>query len=118
MMLGGYLGEAGYIPGIIGFLLEVAGWLYIVFEIFTGDTCKAVESSSNKPLKVSFPMIRLIVAVGWAVYPLGYLLGYLTSGLDTNSLNVIYNLIDFINKIAFVIVIWVCAMQNTNVSKR
>jgi len=56
--------------------------------------------------------------VGWAIYPLGYLLGYLAGGVDTNTLNIIYNLADFVNKIAFGLVIWSCAMQNTSVSKR
>ena len=47
-----------------------------------------------------------------------YLFGYLLGGVDANALNIIYNLADFVNKIAFGLVIWSCAMQNTSVSKR
>ena len=43
---------------------------------------------------------------------LGYVFGYLTGGIDVNSLNVIYNLADFINKIAFGLVIWVAAVSS------
>ena len=42
----------------------------------------------------------------------------LTGGVDANALNVIYNLADFINKIAFGLVIWAAAMQNTRLSSR
>ena len=48
----------------------------------------------------------------------GYIFGYLTGGVDANALNVIYNLADFVNKIAFGLVIWAAAMQNTRLSSR
>ena len=56
--------------------------------------------------------MRVIVTIGWAIYPLGYGFGYLVGGVDANSLNVIYNLADFINKIAFGLVIWAAAVQS------
>ncbi len=62
--------------------------------------------------------MRIIVTIGWAIYPLGYIFGYLTGGVDANALNVIYNLADFINKIAFGLVIWAAAMQNTRLASR
>jgi len=40
--------------------------------------------------------------------------GYLTGGIDANSLNVIYNLADFVNKIAFGVIIWSCAVANSS----
>ena len=58
--------------------------------------------------------MRMIVALGWAIYPLGYLFGYLTGGVDSNALNIVYNLVDFINTITFGLVIWVAAMSNTS----
>ena len=59
----------------------------------------------------AFSAMRIIVTIGWAIYPLGYIFGYLTGGVDANALNVIYNLADFVNKIAFGLVIWATAMQ-------
>ena len=118
MLIGGYLGEAGYIHPFLAFVVGMAGWIYILFEIFSGDTSKAAAKSGNKALITAFGSMRMIVTVGWAIYPLGYIFGYLTGGIDSNSLNVIYNLADFVNKIAFGLVIWAAAMSNTSVSKR
>ncbi len=58
----------------------------------------------------------MIVTIGWAIYPLGYIFGYLigTGVIDANSLNIIYNLADFVNKIAFGLIIWSCAVANSS----
>ena len=118
MLVFGYLGEAGYISALIGWIVGSAAWLYIIFELFSGAAGKAMKSSGNKPLKTAFTAMRMIVTVGWAIYPIGYLLGYLAGGVDTNTLNIVYNLADFVNKIAFGLVIWAAAMQNTRLSSR
>jgi bacteriorhodopsin len=118
MLVFGYLGEAGYISALLGWVIGTAAWIYILFELFSGEAGKAMKSSGNKALKTAFTAMRMIVTIGWSIYPLGYLLGYLAGGVDANTLNVIYNLADFVNKIAFGLVIWSCAMQNTSVSKR
>ena len=111
MLVGGYLGEAGYINAMLGFVIGMAGWIYILYEVFSGEAGKAAAKSGNKSLVTAFGAMRMIVTVGWAIYPLGYVFGYLTDGVDANSLNVIYNLADFINKIAFGLVIWAAATQ-------
>ena len=90
MLIGGYLGEAG----------------------------KAASKSGNKALVTAFGAMRMIVTVGWAIYPLGYVFGYLTGGVDANSLNVVYNLADFINKIAFGLVIWAAAVSSAGARAR
>ena len=118
MLIFGYMGEAGYISALFGFIVGVAAWIYILFELFSGEAGKAMKSSGNKALKTAFSAMRMIVTIGWAIYPLGYLFGYLAGGVDTNTLNIIYNLADFVNKIAFGLVIWACAMQNTSLSRR
>ena len=118
MLIGGYLGEAGYINALLGFIIGMAGWFYILYEVFSGEAGKAAAKSGNKSLVTAFSAMRMIVTIGWAIYPLGYVFGYLTGGVDENSLNVIYNLADFINKIAFGLVIWAAAMQNTSARAR
>tara|TARA_B100000586_G_scaffold48061_1_gene31660 strand:- start:761 stop:1531 length:771 start_codon:yes stop_codon:yes gene_type:complete len=118
MLVGGYLGEAGYIQGFVGFIILMAGWIYILFEIFSGETGRLASKGGNKAVSTAFGAMRMIVTIGWAVYPLGYVFGYLSGGIDTSTLNVIYNLADFINKLAFGLVIWATAMQNTYLSKR
>ena len=118
MLIGGYLGEAGYINSMLGFIVGMAGWIYILYEVFSGEAGKAAAKSGNKSLVTAFSAMRMIVTVGWAIYPLGYVFGYLTGGVDANSLNVIYNLADFINKIAFGLVIWAAAVSSVSRAKR
>ena len=113
MLIGGYLGEAGYINATLGFVIGMAGWIYILYEIFSGEAGRAAAKSGNKALVTAFGAMRMIVTVGWAIYPLGYVFGYLTGGVDANSLNVVYNLADFINKIAFGLVIWAAATSSS-----
>jgi len=117
MLIGGYAGEAGYIPALLGFVIGMAGWVYILYEIFSGDAGKIAAKSGNKALVTAFGAMRMIVTVGWAIYPLGYVFGYLTGGVDANSLNIIYNAADFLNKIAFGLIIWAAAMQSPGRAK-
>ena len=114
MLIGGYLGQAGFINPTLGFIIWITGWIYILYEIFSGEAGKVAAKSGNKALVTAFGSLRMIVTIGWAIYPLGYIFGYLTSGIDANSLNAIYNLADFINKIAFGLIIWSCAVANSS----
>ena len=118
MVCGGYAGEAGYILPFLGLVIWMAGWIYILYEIFTGEAGKLIARSTNKALVTAFETMRMIVTIGWAIYPLGYVFGYLTGGIDSDTLNVIYNFADFINKIAFGLVIWIAATANTIGSRR
>ena len=118
MLIGGYLGEAGYINATLGFIIGMAGWVYILYEVFSGEAGKAAQKSGNKALVTAFGAMRMIVTVGWAIYPLGYVFGYLTGGVDANSLHVVYNLADFINKIAFGLVIWAAAVSSAGARSR
>jgi bacteriorhodopsin len=117
MLCGGFLGEAGYIPPTLGLIIGISGWIYILYEVFSGEAGRAAAKSGNKPLVTAFSAMRMIVTVGWAIYPLGYVFGYLTGGVDANSLNVIYNAADFLNKIAFGLIIWAAAMQQPGRAK-
>ena len=115
MLVGGFLGETEKISPVLGFIIGMAGWIYILYEIFSGDAGKAAAKSGNKALVTAFGALRMIVTVGWAIYPLGYIFGYLMGGvIDSSSLNIIYNLADFVNKIAFGLVIWSCAVANSS----
>ena len=113
MFVGGYLGEAGYIPSMLGFTILVAGWIYILYEVFSGDAGKLAAKSGNKALVVAYGSMRMIITIGWAIYPFGYIFGFLTGGLDNISINVIYNAVDLLNKIAFGLIIWSAAMQQS-----
>ena len=64
-------------------------------------------------MKQSFQTMRFIVTIGWSIYPLGYLFGYLMGGVEDSALNLVYNLADFVNKIAFCLAIWASAKKST-----
>ena len=111
MLIGGYLGEAGYISVLLGFIIGMIGWAVIIWEIFRGEASQS--ASSNAAVASAFNAMRLIVLVGWAIYPLGYVFGLMMGSVDDASLNWIYNLADFINKILFGLIVWNCAQQDS-----
>jgi len=118
MLTCGYLGENHLFfpgrPAIIGFILGLGGWGYILSEIFTGEAGNvAAGADVNKYVASSFKTMRFIVTVGWSIYPLGYFFGYLCGSVDSDALNLVYNLADFVNKIAFCLAIWACAKSST-----
>merc|ERR1712224_189860 len=89
------------------------GWVGILFEIFLGEAGKASSDGVNQYVQSSFGTMRLIVTAGWSIYPLGYLFGYLLGSVDDDALNLVYNLADFVNKIAFCLAIWQSASKDT-----
>jgi hypothetical protein len=117
MLVAGYAGEAGLINAWAGFIVGMAGWAYILYEIFAGEAGKASAANAPASVQSAFGTMRLIVTVGWAIYPLGYFFGYLTNAADPVTLNVIYNIADVVNKIAFVAVIWAAANAEASEAK-
>ena len=120
MLIFGYLGEAGYMPVWPAFIIGMAGWAFILYEIFLGEASKISASNAPAPVRTAFNALRLIVSVGWSIYPIGYFVGYLIGGnpADTASaLNIIYNFADLVNKIAFGVIIWAVAVKMTEFDK-
>ena len=114
MLAFGYMGEAQFVSPIVGFVLGMAGWAFILFEIFAGEAGKVAGGDDvNKYVKESFSTMRFIVTVGWSIYPLGYFFGYLMGAVNDDVLNLVYNLADFVNKIAFCLAIWQSAKNST-----
>merc|ERR1712207_2832 len=83
-----------------GYIGEINGAV-VAWPCFVGACSEAVATSFNN--------MRMIVTVGWAIYPAGYFFGYLLGAVDDTILNVIYNIADFVNKIAFVLACWAAA---------
>ena len=112
MLIAGFLGEIGSAPAWPAFIVGMVAWLYIIWEVFSGEAGKLNASSGNAAAQSAFSTIRLIVTIGWAIYPLGYILG-VGSNPDMANANIIYNLADFINKIAFGLAIYVAAVSDS-----
>jgi len=112
MLIAGFMGETGS-NAMICFVIGMAAWLYIIYEVFSGEAGKLNASSGNAAAQQAFSTIRLIVTVGWAIYPIGYYLG-MGANADMANANLIYNLADFLNKIAFGLAIYVAAVSDSD----
>ena len=117
MLVAGFMGEAGYIDATVGFVIGMLGWFYILYEIFAGEAGKVAADSAPASVQSAFSTMRWIVTIGWAIYPLGYFFGYMTGGADANSLNLIYNVADVVNKIGFCLAIWAAATSQSEAAK-
>ena len=114
MLLGGYLGEAGYMNVTVAFVIGMFGWFYILYEIFAGEASKVAASQATPAVQKSYGLMKWTVTVGWSIYPIGYFFGYLAGGTDEATLNIVYNLADVVNKIAFGLFIWYAANEETS----
>ena len=119
MLLGGYAGETGMfgVTPLVGFIVGMAGWIFIIYYIFVGEAAQIKDSAGNENLVMAFDGIKWIVTIGWAIYPIGYAMGYLGGGVDSAGLNTLYNLADLVNKFLFGLVIWYAAMRDSGVAK-
>ena len=115
MLIFGYIGETNPDSGALlwgTFVIGTAAWIYIIYEIFAGEASQINAASGTKSSQMAFNTLRWIVTVGQGIiYPLGYVIGYTgaLAGDGGGALNPIYNLADFVNKIAFGLAIWVAA---------
>ena len=107
------LGAYGYMSVTLGFLVGIVGWLYIIGELYMGDAGRANASCNNERVQMAFFANRLIITIGFSIYHIGYFIEHLAGGANINSLNVIYNLADFLNKIIFGMIIYSAALADT-----
>ncbi len=113
-MLGfGYAGEAGWMDAKLAFIPSMAAWFYIIWEIFKGEASQINAGLANAHVQKAYKTMTLLVTLGWSIYPLGYFFGYFMGSEDAVMLNVIYNVADFWNKIAFGVVIWAAAVADS-----
>ena len=130
MLVFGFLGETQMIGGssIIWWILGMICWIYIIYEIFRGEAAMINKKSGNEAGQFAFQTLKWIVTIGWAIYPIGYLYGLdetVIFGIKINNtafsvelINIIYNLADLVNKMAFGIAIWMAAVKDTKASER
>ena len=114
MLVGGLLGEMDILNETVGFIIGMIGWVGVIYLIFVGGAAKASAESKNEAVQTAFNSMKLIVLVGWAIYPIGYIIGNMidvTNG--TQTMNIIYNFADLINKTAFGLVIWAAAKSDS-----
>ena len=130
MLVTGYFGEAvandaTFIGGdaFIWGTISAIAYFYMAYEVGclsifggpSGEVGKALNSGSGK-IPSAGRMLQWFVLVGWAIYPLGYLMGTDTGmwyeGINNAiplDMNVVYNIGDAINKIGFGMAVWYAA---------
>ena len=63
MLLGGYLGEAGFINSTTGFVIGMLGWFFILYEIFFGEASKISANSAPPSVQSAFSAMKWIVTI-------------------------------------------------------
>ena len=111
MLIFGYMGEAGLMSALPAFIIGCLAWLYMIYVLWFGEGKTAVNTTSAS-VQTAYNTMMWIIIVGWAIYPAGYVFGYLLGTVDSSSLNLIYNLADFVNKILFGVVMWKAAIDD------
>ena len=115
MLVTGYLGETVYKDqaALWGGISGLA-YFVIVYEIWLGSASKLAKAAGGNVL-AAHKILCWFVLVGWAIYPLGYMLGtdgWYTSIVGKGSVDIAYNIADAINKIGFGLVIYNLAVQS------
>ena len=118
MLITGYVGEAGMGNAALWGLFSGLAYFAIVYMIKYGDLSKLAKSAGGSVEKAHNTLFWFVL-VGWAIYPLGYMIGTADGqwysfmanvGLD---MNVVYNIGDAINKIGFGLVVYAAAVKET-----
>lgn len=106
-----YLGEAGFMHATLAFLIGLLFWLYILGELFFGRMDEAVRADPSPAVARGYFWLRLIVTVGWAIYPLGNFLTSFSGYVDHGALSTAYNITDFLNRMAFGVAVLASALM-------
>ena len=120
MLVTGYWGEAvapkqaalwGFFSG--------AAYFYIVYLIMFGEAKELATKAGGSVLSAHNMLVKFVL-IGWAIYPLGYMIGtadgqwYSFMGDIGIDMNVVYNIGDAINKIGFGLVVYSLAVASTS----
>jgi sensory rhodopsin len=123
MLVTGYIGEAIYPAETQSWLwgaISGAFYFYIVYLVWFGEVAQLAKSSSAA-VASAVNTLGWFVLVGWAIYPLGYILG--TKGglfgmelvadraAASHAMDIVYNIGDAVNKIGFGLVIYVLSRK-------
>jgi bacteriorhodopsin len=117
MLVAGYLGETLFRgSSAIWGAISTLGYVGIVYEVWVGSAKKLAEGSNDPILQKAFKTLAWFILVGWAIYPIGYMAiegGLLGGVLPIESMDLIYNIGDAVNKIGFGLVIYSLAIQSS-----
>ena len=116
MLVTGYFGEVSDTasgPALWGLASGLA-YFYIAWLIKFGPLAKLAAAAGGSVEK-AHKMLTLFVLIGWAIYPLGYMIGTdgwydFVDGIGLN-MDVVYNIGDAINKIGYALVVYASSVS-------
>ena len=125
MLVLGYIGEGIYKDRPISWVygaLSGAAYFYIVWLVFKGEVAKLAKNAGGNIAKANSALAKFVL-IGWAIYPIGYILGTkggffgIGFGIEASGvMDLVYNIGDAINKIGFGLVIYVLAKAESETS--
>ena len=120
MLVAGFLAESGEMSDGLTwplFAIGVAAWIYIIYEVWAGEAKENV-SGASEGTQFAFKAMAIILTVGWAIYPIGFIMGEgeAAGSSGVENLNILYNIADVVNKTAFGMMVWYAATMDTKAS--
>jgi hypothetical protein len=116
MLVTGYFGETiDRGNSVMWGVVSGGAYFYIAYLVWFGEVAKLAQTAGAQVAKAT-RILGWFVLVGWAIYPLGYILGT-PGGLfgiqlvsdpaaASHAMDIVYNIADAINKIGFGLVIY------------
>ncbi len=117
MLVTGYFGEVSDGNAWSWGLASGIAYFYIAYLITFGELAK-LAASAGGAVEKAHKTLTLFVLIGWAIYPLGYMLGtadgqwYSFITFINVDIDVVYNVGDAINKIGFGLVVYAAAVAS------
>ena len=113
MLVCGYIGETGDNPVVWGTVSGLA-YFWVAYTVWLGEAKGLAEKAGGAVLEAHNALCWFVL-VGWAIYPLGYMIGtdgwYDFVDVINVDMDVVYNIGDAINKIGFGLVIYNLAVS-------
>ncbi len=124
MLITGYFGETmDRAHSVLWGVISGAAYFYIEYLIWFGEVASLAQTAGPSVAKAT-RILAWFVLVGWAIYPLGYILGtpgglfgmtFVSDPKDAAvAMDIVYNIADAINKIGFGLVIYTLAKSDSN----
>jgi bacteriorhodopsin len=121
MLVTGYIGEAVYGGESASWIwggISGLGHFYIIYLVWFGEVAALAKNAGGAVLKAN-KALAWFVLVGWAIYPIGYILGtqggfldMIATGEQGGWMDIVYNIGDAVNKIGFGLVIYALAVSD------
>jgi sensory rhodopsin len=124
MLVTGYIGEVlDPFHSVLWGVISGAAYFYIAYLIWFGEVAKLAQTAGPQVAKAT-RILAWFVLVGWAIYPLGYILGtpgglfgmtFVSSPESGEAaMDIVYNIADAVNKIGFGLVIYSLSRNSEN----